>query len=133
MKKKVLVMAGDGIGQEVVSAGLPVMKAAAAAAGVTLELDSAPIGGAGYDAAGTPLPDESLKKAKASDAVLFGAVGGPKWDTLDFALRPEKGLLKLRAELGLFANLRPATVHSELIHASTLKQEVVEGCDVMVL
>jgi len=133
MKKKVLVMAGDGIGPEVVSAGLPVLKAAAAAAGMTLELDEAPIGGAGYEAAGTPLPDETLKKAKASDAVLFGAVGGPKWDTLDFALRPEKGLLKLRAELGLFANLRPAQVHKELVHASTLKQEVVDGCDLMVI
>jgi 3-isopropylmalate dehydrogenase len=133
MKKRVLVMAGDGIGPEVVGAGLPVLKAAAAAAGITLELDEAPIGGAGYEAAGTPLPDESLKKARVSDAVLFGAVGGPKWDTLDFALRPEKGLLKLRSELGLFANLRPAKVHGELVHASTLKQEVVEGCDLMVI
>jgi 3-isopropylmalate dehydrogenase len=133
MKKKVLVMAGDGIGPEVVAAGLPVLEAAAAAAGITLELDEAPIGGAGYEAAGKPLPDESLKKARGADAVLFGAVGGPRWDTLDFALRPEKGLLKLRAELGLFANLRPAQIHAELVHASTLKQEVVEGCDLMVI
>jgi 3-isopropylmalate dehydrogenase len=133
MKKKVLVMAGDGIGPEVVDAALPVLKAAAQAAGIGLELDEAPIGGAALDAAGTPLPEESLKKARAADAVLFGAVGGPKWDRLDFALRPEKGLLRLRAELGLYANLRPAQVHRELVHASTLKQEVVEGCDVMVI
>jgi 3-isopropylmalate dehydrogenase len=133
MKKRIVVMAGDGIGPEVTGQAVQVLKAAAAAAGMDVILDDAPIGGAGIDASGQPLPDESLKKAQGADAVLLGAVGGPKWERLDFALRPEKGLLRLRSELGLFANLRPAQVHAALVDASTLKREVVEGCDLMVI
>ncbi|MFI5400699.1 MAG: 3-isopropylmalate dehydrogenase [SAR324 cluster bacterium] len=133
MATSILVMGGDGIGPEVTAQAQQVLKAAAQAAGLELKLDTAPVGGAAIDAAGQPLPPESLAKARAADAVLFGAVGGPKWDTLDFALRPEKALLKLRQELGLFANLRPAEVYDALIDASTLKPEAVAGCDIMVV
>jgi 3-isopropylmalate dehydrogenase len=133
MKKKIVVMAGDGIGPEVTRQGVRVLHAVAASAGLEFETEEVPVGGAGYDQAGTPLPEESLKKARAADAVLLGAVGGPQWDRLDFSLRPEKGLLRLRAELGLFANLRPAQVFGDLVEASTLKREVVEGCDLMVV
>ena len=133
MAQKILVMGGDGIGPEVTAQAELVLKAAAQAAGLDLATEAAPIGGIGYDQAGTPLPPESLARARAADAVLLGAVGGPKWDRLDFALRPEKGLLKLRQELGLFANLRPAEIYGDLVHASTLKPEVVAGCDIMVI
>jgi len=126
-------MGGDGIGPEVTAQAEQVLRAAARAAGLDLKLDTAPVGGAGIEAAGHPLPPESLAKARAADAVLFGAVGGPQWDTLDFALRPEKGILKLRQELGLFANLRPAEIYGALVDASTLKREVVAGCDIMVV
>lgn len=133
MAKNILVMGGDGIGPEVTVQAEQVLKAAAQAAGLELKTEAAPIGGAAIDLTGTPLPPESLKKAQAADAILFGAVGGPRWDRLDFALRPEKGLLRLRQELGLFANLRPAEIYGDLVKASTLKQEVVEGCDIMVI
>ncbi len=133
MNKKVLIMDGDGIGPEVNRQGLRVLEAVAAHAGVTLEKDEALIGGAAYEATGSFLPEESLKKARAADAVLFGAVGGPKWAKLDGSETPERGLLRLRRELDLFANLRPATVFAALADASTLKREVVEGTDLMVI
>ena len=101
--------------------------------GLTLETEEAPIGGAGYDAAGDPLPEATLALAQAADAVLFGAVGGPKYDTLPRAKRPEQGLLGMRKELGLFANLRPALLYPELAAASTLKPEVVAGLDLLIL
>lgn len=133
MNKKVLIMNGDGIGPEVTRQGLKVLTAVAPMAGLSLETDEVLIGGAAYDETGSFLPDESLQKAKQVDAVLFGAVGGPKWAKLDGSETPEKGLLNLRRELDLFANLRPATVFDALVEASTLKREVVEGTDLMVV
>ncbi len=133
MNKKVLIMHGDGIGPEVTQQGLKVLKAVAPLAGITLEQEETLIGGAAYDETGSFLPPESLQSARQADAVLFGAVGGPKWEKLDGSETPEKGLLNLRKELDLFANLRPATVFSELVEASTLKREVVEGTDLMVI
>ena len=133
MTQRVAIMPGDGIGPEVTREGLRVLQALAGPAGLLLETEEVPIGGRAYDLAGSPLPDESLARARAADAVLLGAVGGPKWDKLDFALRPEKGLLRLRSELALFANLRPAQIYGDLVDASTLKREVVEGCDLMVI
>jgi len=133
MNKKVLIMNGDGIGPEVTRQGLKVLTAVAPMAGLSLETDEVLIGGAAYDETGSFLPDESLQKAKQVDAVLFGAVGGPKWAKLDGSETPEKGLLNLRRELDLFANLRPATVFDALVESSTLKREVVEGTDLMVV
>jgi 3-isopropylmalate dehydrogenase len=133
MTQRVAIMPGDGIGPEVTAEGLRVLQTLAAQAGLALETEQVPIGGSAYDLAGSPLPDESLARARAADAILLGAVGGPKWDTLDFPLRPEKGLLRLRSALELFANLRPAQIFGDLVGASTLKREVVEGCDVMVV
>lgn len=134
MPKRIAVMDGDGIGPEVNRQAVKVLKEMATRTGIEVEFSSAPVGGAAYDVAGHPLPEESLKVAKAADAVLLGAVGGPKWDVLeDFSLRPEKGILGLRAELGMFANLRPAKIYGDLVDASTLKREVVEGVDIMVI
>lgn len=133
MRKKVAVMSGDGIGPEVTAEGLRVLQFMAEKSGLETEIAHHPIGGEALDQAGVPLPDESLAGARAADAILLGAVGGPKWDTLDFAVRPEKGLLSLRAELDLFANLRPAQIFGDLVEASTLKKEVVEGCDLVVV
>jgi len=101
--------------------------------GLKVELEHAAIGGAGYDAAGDPLPAKTLELARKAEAVLFGAVGGPKYDTLPRAMRPEQGLLRIRKELGLFANLRPAVLYPELAGASTLKADVVAGLDLMIL
>jgi 3-isopropylmalate dehydrogenase len=98
-----------------------------------IEREQAPIGGAGYDAAGDPLPEKTLALARAADAILLGAVGGPKYDSLPRPVRPEQGLLRIRKELGLFANLRPALLYEELANASTLKTEVVAGLDIMIL
>ena len=133
MKKKVLIMNGDGIGPEVTRQGLKVLEAVAKIAGITLEKDEALIGGAAYDETGSFLPEESLEKSKQANAVLFGSIGGPKWAKLDGSETPETGLLRLRRELDLFANLRPATVFSALADASTLKREVVDGTDLMVI
>ena len=129
---KVAVLAGDGIGVEIMAEAVKVLKALAKD-GVKLELESAPFGGAGYDAHGDPLPDPTLKLAKEADAVLCGAVGGPKYDALPRPQRPEQGILRIRKELGLFANLRPAILFPELVGASTLKPEVVSGLDVMIV
>ena len=96
-------------------------------------METAPIGGAGYDAAGDPLPEATLKLAREADAVLLGAVGGPQYDALDRPLRPERGLLRIRKELNLFANLRPALLYPELASASSLKPEVVSGLDLMIV
>jgi 3-isopropylmalate dehydrogenase len=129
---KIAVLPGDGIGPEIVAQALKVLRALSAA-GLSLELEHAPVGGAGYDAAGDPLPPATLAAARAADAILFGAVGGWQYDRLERAKRPEQALLRLRKELGLFANLRPATIYPELASASTLKPEVVAGMDILIL
>lgn len=129
---KLLVLPGDGIGPEIVAQALKVLEAMRRA-GVALEIETAPIGGAGYDAAGDPLPQATLALARAADAVLLGAVGGPQYDTLPRPQRPEQGLLRIRKELGLFANLRPAILYEELAPASTLRPEVVAGLDIMIV
>ncbi|MGH8768841.1 MAG: 3-isopropylmalate dehydrogenase [Burkholderiales bacterium] len=129
---KIAVLPGDGIGPEIVKQALKMLKALTRE-GQKFELQEAPIGGAGYDAGGDPLPESTLALAKSADAVLLGAVGGPKYDTLPRPMRPEQGLLRIRKELGLFANLRPALLYEELANASTLKSEVVAGLDIMIL
>jgi 3-isopropylmalate dehydrogenase len=129
----IAVLPGDGIGPEVIAEAVKVMRVVESRLGLKLNLNEMPVGGAGYEAAGHPLPEDTLKAAKSADAVLLGAVGGPKWETIDFSLRPERALLGLRSELGLFANLRPAKVFRALTGASTLKREVVEGLDLLVV
>ncbi|HZV60785.1 MAG TPA: 3-isopropylmalate dehydrogenase [Methylophilaceae bacterium] len=130
---KIAVLPGDGIGPEITAQAVKVLKALAAKNNLTLELQEAPIGGAGYEAAGDPLPESTLKLAKESDAVLLGAVGDWKYDALPRDKRPERGLLRIRKELNLFANLRPALLYPELASASTLKPEVVSGLDIMIV
>ena len=129
MTKKIAVLAGDGIGPEIVAEAVNVLNAL----GESFELEHASVGGAGYEASGHPLPEATLKLAKAADAVLFGAVGDWKYDTLDRPLRPEQAILGLRKNLGLFANLRPAILYPELAGASTLKPEVVSGLDILII
>ncbi|MBW8371550.1 MAG: 3-isopropylmalate dehydrogenase [Thiobacillus sp.] len=129
---KIAVLPGDGIGPEIVAQAVKVLDVLRAD-GAKIEMETAPIGGAGYDAAGDPLPEATLKLAHAADAVLLGAVGGPQYDTLDRPLRPERGLLRIRKELNLFANLRPALLYPELASASSLKPEVVSGLDLMIV
>ena len=129
---KIAVLPGDGIGTEIVAQAMKVLDVLKRD-GMKIETEEAAIGGAGYDTAGDPLPDATLKLAKAADAVLLGAVGGPQYDKLDRPLRPERGLLRIRKELNLFANLRPALLYPELASASTLKPEVVAGLDIMIV
>jgi len=126
---KIAVLPGDGIGPEIVAQAVKVLNAL----NLNIEMTEAPIGGAGYEAAGDPLPDATLKLAKDADAVLLGAVGDWKYDKLERHLRPERGLLRIRKELNLFANLRPALLYPELASASTLKPEVVSGLDIMIV
>ena len=126
---KLAILPGDGIGPEIVAQAVKVLKAL----NLNIEMTEAPIGGAGYEAAGDPLPDATLQLAKDSDAVLLGAVGDWKYDKLERHLRPERGLLRIRKELNLFANLRPALLYPELADASTLKPEVVSGLDIMIV
>lgn len=133
MTKKIAIFPGDGIGPEVVAEAVKVLEALRCDYGLDAELEYGLVGGAAYDVHGYPLPDASLFLAKAADAVLLGAVGGPKWEALDMALRPEKALLGLRFELKLFANLRPAILYPELADASTLKPDVVAGLDIMIV
>jgi 3-isopropylmalate dehydrogenase len=127
---KIAVLPGDGVGPEVVAEAVKVLSALG---GPKLEMEEAPVGGAGYDASGDPLPEATLALAKKADAVLFGAVGGAQYDSLAREKRPEQALLKLRKELDLFANLRPASVFPELADASTLRPEVVSGLDILIL
>ena len=129
----IAVFPGDGIGPEVIVEALKILKIIESKLGLKISLNEAPIGGAGYEATGHPLPEASLKAAKNADAVLLGAVGGPKWENIDFALRPERALLGLRSSLGLYANLRPASIFPALVDSSTLKREVVEGLDLLVV
>ena len=132
MSIKLAVLPGDGIGIEIVAEAVKVLEYLKAN-GLDLEITEAPVGGAGYDAAGKPLPDETLALVKASDAILLGAVGGPQYEDLPRELRPERGLLGLRSELGLFANLRPAILYPQLAQASSLKADVVAGLDIMIV
>ena len=129
---KIAVLPGDGIGREIVAQALKVLDVLRRD-GLKFETEQAPIGGAGYDAAGDPLPEATLKLAREADAVLLGAVGGPQYDHLDRPLRPEQGLLRIRKALNLFANLRPVLLYPELAAASTLKPEVVAGMDIMIV
>jgi len=129
---KIAVLPGDGIGPEIVTQAAKVLEAFRSD-GLSIEMEYAHIGGAGYDAAGDPLPEATLKLAKESDAVLLGAVGGYQYDNLPRPQRPEQGLLRIRKGLGLFANLRPAMVYPELVNASSLKPELVSGLDIMIL
>lgn len=126
---KIAVLPGDGIGPEIVEQAVKVLKAL----GESFELEFAPVGGAGYEASGHPLPDSTLKLALDADAVLFGSVGDWKYDNLERALRPEQAILGLRKNLNLFANFRPAILYPELAGASTLKPEVVSGLDILII
>lgn len=130
---RITLLPGDGIGPEILAVTVAVMKDVGQQLGLTFTFQEALIGGAAIDATGNPLPDETLAICKDSDAVLLAAIGGYKWDTLPNHQRPERGLLGLRAGLGLFANLRPAQILPQLVDASTLKREVVEGVDIMVV
>ena len=132
-KKKVLLLPGDGIGQEVTASAGRILEKIVQLEGVEIELLEGLIGGAAIDSAGDPLPKETLELAKECDAVLLGGVGGPKWDDLPTDKKPEKGLLKIRQELDLFANLRPAMLFPPLSSASSLKSELVENLDILIL
>ncbi len=134
MKKyKIAIIKGDGIGPEIVDEAIKVLDAVSYACGFTLEYEDYLMGGIAIDVTGVPLPDETVSGVLNSDACLFGAIGGEKWDTLARELRPETGLLKFREAMGVYANLRPAIIYDELVNASTLKPEVIEGVDIMVV
>ncbi len=134
MNMKICLMPGDGIGPEIVTQAVKVLEKVAAKFGHTVETETSLIGGAAIDAVGNPLPDATVAACKAADAVLLGAVGGPKWDTIDPAIRPEKGLLGIRKALGLFSNLRPAVLFPELAAASYLRPDIIgQGLDIMVV
>ena len=126
---KIAVLPGDGIGAEIVVEAIKVLKAL----DLKLELEQAPVGGTAYAQTGDPLPPQTLALAKAADAILFGAVGDPRYDNIERAKRPEQAILGLRKALGLFANLRPATVHPELADASTIRADVVAGLDILIV
>lgn len=133
MSHKILVLPGDGIGPEIIAEAIKVLDVFRQEGSLVAEYEYAHLGGAGYDAAGHPYPEQTRTIAKQSDAILLGAVGGPQYDTLPRDLRPERGLLSIRTDLGLFANLRPAILYDELADASTLKNEVVAGLDLMIV
>ena len=133
MTHKILLIAGDGIGPEIVAAAELVLGALKTRFGFDCDIEHALMGGCAIDAHGTALPDSTLALARDADAILLGAVGGPKWDKVERAIRPERGLLRLRSELDLFCNLRPAVLFPALADASTLKSEVVSGLDIMII
>ena len=133
MIHKLLVLPGDGIGVEIVAEAIKVIDALRRDFDLVLEVEQALVGGVAYDAEGTPLPAATLERAREADAILLGAVGGPQYDTLPRESRPEKGLLQLRAELDLFANLRPALLYPQLADASSLKPELVRGLDILIV
>ena len=130
---KITLIKGDGIGPEIIDEAVKVLDAVASCSGFDFSYDEALMGGCAYDITGDPLPQETITKSLASDAVLFGAIGGEKWDSLPREKRPESGLLRFRKELGVYANLRPAVVYDELINASSLKPEIIDGVDIMVV
>lgn len=131
--KRVLVLPGDGIGPEVMTEVRRIVDWFDKRRAVTFDMKEGLVGGASYDKYGTPVTDDTMALAADADAVLMGSVGGPKWDNLDFNVKPERGLLRLRKDLGLFANLRPAVVFPALANASTLKPELIEGLDIMIV
>lgn len=133
MGKHILILEGDGIGPEIVSEARKVLDVVNAKFDLGLTFESDHMGGCAIDAYGVPLADSTLEKARNADAILLGAVGGPKWDKLDRSIRPEKGLLKIRSQLGLYANLRPALLYPQLVDASSLKPEVVSGLDILIV
>ncbi|MCK4492868.1 MAG: 3-isopropylmalate dehydrogenase [Methylococcales bacterium] len=133
MTKKIAVLAGDGIGTEIMAEALKVLEVLNVDMNLGLTFENGLIGGAAYDVHKTPFPQETIDLVKAADAVLLGAVGGKKWESLEIALRPEKGLLGLRSELELFSNLRPALLYPQLAEASTLKPDVISGLDLMIV
>jgi len=133
MTKKILILPGDGIGPEIITQAEKILSFFIVKGDLAVELDCGLIGGNAIDETGLPLPEETLKKAKEATAILMGSVGGPKWESIDRPLRPERGLLAIRAELGLFANLRPAFLFPQLAKASTLNEEVVSGLDIMIV
>jgi len=132
-KRKILLLPGDGIGPEVMSEVKKIIEWFNNNKSLDFELDEDLVGGSSYDKYGTPITDEVFYKALESQAVILGAVGGPKWDNLDFSKKPERALLKLRKELKLFANLRPAICFKQLVNASSLKPEIVSGLDIMIV
>ncbi|UCH41718.1 MAG: 3-isopropylmalate dehydrogenase [Gammaproteobacteria bacterium] len=133
MTSKIALLAGDGIGPEIVNEGRKLIDCLQADFGLDVEIESAAIGGAGYDQSGDPLPEQTLSLCREADAILFGAIGGPEYDELERELRPEKGLLRLRSSLALFSNLRPAMLYPQLADASSLKNELVAGLDIMIV
>ena len=134
MKKyNISIIKGDGIGPEIVDEAIKILNTVAKKCDFELDYKEYLMGGIAIDTTGIPLPQETVDGVLDSDACLFGAIGGEKWDTLPRELRPETGLLKFREHLGVFANLRPAIVYDELVNASTLKPEVITGCDIMVV
>ena len=133
MNKNILVLPGDGIGQEVTASATKVLEFLIEKYSLDFSVTSMDVGGTAYDQYGSPLPGEVLNSAKEADAILFGAVGGPKWDNLDWDVRPENALLTLRKELNLFANLRPAFLFNELSEASPLKKEIIENLDILIV
>ena len=133
MKKHIVLLPGDGIGPEVTKAAKQVLEAIAGRYQHTFTFESHEIGGAAIDQQGTPLPEDTVEACKKADAIFLGAVGGPKWDQLPGHMRPEKGLLGIRKQLGLFANLRPVQAFQQLLHASPLKPEVVAGSDLLIV
>lgn len=133
MSKHIVVLAGDGIGPEIIGEAVKVMEAVNQKFNLGLTWENQLLGGSAIDAHGVPLPDVTLEAAKKAGAVLLGAVGGPKWDTIERSIRPERGLLKIRSELKLFANLRPAILYPQLASASSLKPEVVSGLDILIV
>ena len=133
MSKQILVMPGDGIGPEIVAEAVKVLEAVKQKFNLDIRTDEALVGGSAYDVHGDPLPEVSLEKARAADAILFGSIGGPKWDAIERDKRPERGLLRLRSSLGLFANLRPAILFPQLASASSLKPEIVSGLDILIV
>ncbi len=132
-KYKIAIIKGDGIGPEIVDEAIKVLDAVSSKEDFELNYDEYLMGGCAYDVTGNPLPAETIDGCKSSDAILFGAIGGEKWDNLERHLRPESGLLKLRSELGVYANLRPTNVFDELVDASTIKPEVLKGVDLFVV
>ncbi|QEY15575.1 3-isopropylmalate dehydrogenase [Cellvibrio sp. KY-GH-1] len=133
MGKHILILEGDGIGPEIVREARKVLDVVNAKFDLGLTFENDHMGGCAIDAYGVPLADSTLEKARKADAILLGAVGGPKWDKLDRSIRPEKGLLKIRSQLGLYANLRPALLYPQLVDASSLKPEVVSGLDILIV
>ncbi|MDO3386444.1 3-isopropylmalate dehydrogenase [Gilvimarinus sp. SDUM040013] len=133
MSKKVMILPGDGIGPEIVEQACRVLAAVNEKFNLGLEFVEELIGGSSIDVHGEPLTDAAVERARSCDAILLGAVGGPKWDTIDRSIRPERGLLKIRSQLGLYANLRPALLYPQLVEASSLKPEVVSGLDILIV